>query len=104
MRAASAAPVASFCSITTAAPASASASAFFRWWSSVAVGSGIENRGFAGSHQFGQCRGPGTADHEVGLREPSRHVVEKRLDLRFESRRAISLFDHVDIAFACLDA
>ena len=44
-----------------------SASAFFRWWSSVAVGSGTSNRRPARRHQLRQRRRAGAADDDVGV-------------------------------------
>ena len=91
MRSASAAPVSAGCGITSAAPSRASASAFFRWWSSVAVGNGTSTAGRPATVSSASVVAPARADDQVGISHLAVHLVQERLDPRLQARARVAL-------------
>ena len=83
-------------------PPARATSAFLRWWSSVAVGSGTRIAGRARRGQLGQRRRPGAADDQVGRLHLAVHFVDEGLDARRRARRVGSVAHQIQIALAGL--
>ena len=99
---ASRSPVSSRWSITSAAPAFASTSAFFRWWSSVAVGSGTRIAGLPAAVISASVRRAGAADDQIGRLHLPVHLVEERLDASDEPGPFVALANQGQVALAGL--
>ena len=96
------APVASDCSSISAAPADASVSALRRWWSSVAVGSGIRIAGFPAAVISASVVAPARQTIRSADRETPSHVEEERLDFGLKPRLPVTGAHHLHISLARL--
>ena len=99
---ASASPVSSRCTMTIRRARRPSTSAFLRWWSSVAVGSGIRIDAFARRRHLRQRGRAGAAHDQVRRLHLAVHVVEERLDAGRQPGRSVRGAHHLQIALARL--
>ena len=88
-RAATASAVNASSGISQPAPSASTARALAVWWSSVGVRVGHEDRRTSGRGELGHGRGAGAADHQLGVGQARRHVVEERGDLGMDAERVV---------------
>ena len=98
MRFASPSPVSSRSSTTSAPPTRAMTSAFLRWWSSVAVGSGTRIAGRPAAASSDSVVAPARQITRSAAVHLPIHVVHKGLDPRFEPRLPVGLSHQLHIA------